>query len=88
MKQVLLLPFPFKTGAGARRLVVEGKLRQKHLSRSALGKRFSESMQQIYRRTPMSKCDFNKVAKATLLKSHFGMSVSCEFAAYFQNTFS
>ena len=63
MKQVLLLPFPFKTGAGARRLVVEGKLRQKHLSRSVLGKRFSESMQQIYRRTPMSKCDFNKVAK-------------------------
>ena len=26
----------------------------------------SENMQQIYRRTPMSKCDFNKVA--TLLK--------------------
>ena len=29
-------------------------------------------MQEIYR-TPMPKCDFNKVAEATLLKSHFGM---------------
>ena len=27
----------------------------------------------------MPKCDFNKVAKAPLLKSHFGMG----FAAYF-----
>ena len=26
-------------------------------------------MQPIYRRTPMPKCDFNKVAKLTLLKS-------------------
>ena len=26
-------------------------------------KRCSENMQQIYRRTPMPKCDFNKVAK-------------------------
>ena len=37
-------------------------------------KRCSENMQQIYRRTPMLKCDFNKAA-ATLLKSHFGMGV-------------
>ena len=30
----------------------------------------------MYRRIPMPKCDFNKVAllgKTTLLKSHFGM---------------
>ena len=27
-----------------------------------LKKRCSENMQQIYRRTPMPKCDFNKVA--------------------------
>ena len=26
-------------------------------------KRCSENMQQIYRRTPMPKCDFNKAAK-------------------------
>ena len=30
---------------------------------------------QIYRRTPMLKSDFNKVGKATLLKSHFRMGV-------------
>ena len=28
-----------------------------------LGKRCCKNMQQIYRRTPMPKCDFNKVAK-------------------------
>ena len=28
-----------------------------------LGKGFSENMQQNYRRTPMPKCDFNKVAE-------------------------
>ena len=36
--------------------------RQKQLSRGVLGKRCFENMQQIYRRTPMLKCDFNKVA--------------------------
>ena len=30
--------------------------------RGFLKKRCSENMQQIYRRTPMPKCDFNKVA--------------------------
>ena len=28
-----------------------------------LKKRYSENMQQMYRRAPMPKCDFNKVAK-------------------------
>ena len=42
---------------------------QKQPSRGGLKKRCSENMQQIYRRTPMSKSDFNKV------KSHFGMDV-------------
>ena len=36
---------------------------QKQPSRGFLGKRCSENMQKIYRRTPMLKCDFNKVAK-------------------------
>ena len=36
---------------------------QKQPSRGALKKRCSENMQQMYRRTPMPKCDFNKVAK-------------------------
>ena len=35
---------------------------QKQPSRSVLGKSFSENMQQIYRRTPILKCDFNRVA--------------------------
>ena len=35
---------------------------QKQSSRSVLKKRCSGNMQQIYRRTPMPKCDFNKVA--------------------------
>ena len=38
---------------------------QKQHSRDVLRKRCSENMQQIYRRTLMPKCDFNKVAKAT-----------------------
>ena len=48
---------------------------QKQPSRAILKERYSEKMQQIYRRTPMPKGDFNKVSKATLLKSHFGMGV-------------
>ena len=45
---------------------------QKQPPRGVLRKRCFENIQQIYRRTPMPKCDFNKV---TLLKSHFGMGV-------------
>ena len=36
---------------------------QKQPSRGVPRKRCSENMQQIYRRTTMPKCDFNKVAK-------------------------
>ena len=35
---------------------------QKHPPRGVLKERYSENMQQIYRRTHMPKCDFNKVA--------------------------
>ena len=49
-----------------------------------LKKRCSKNMQQDYRRTPMRKCDFNKVAKQ-LYRNH---KSACKFAAYFQNTFS
>ena len=34
----------------------------KQPSRGVLRKRCSETLQQIYKRTPMLKCDFNKVA--------------------------
>ena len=45
-------------------------------------------MSEIYKRTPMPKCDFNKVAEQ-LYWNHFSVWVfSCKFAAYFQNTFS
>ena len=51
-------------------------------------RRCSENMQQIYRRTPMSKCDFSKVA-LQLYWNHISVWVfSCHFAGYFQNTFS
>ena len=36
---------------------------QEQPPRGVLSKRCSENMQRIYRRTPMLKCDFNKVAK-------------------------
>ena len=35
---------------------------QKQLSMDVLIKRYSENMQQIYGKTPMPKCDSNKVA--------------------------
>ena len=61
---------------------------QRQPPRGVSRNRCSENMQQIYRRTPMPKDDFNKVALqlywnhtsawvATLLKSHFDMD--CNF---------
>ena len=46
-------------------------------------------MQQIYRRTPMPKCDFNKVEScfATLLKSHFVMGVPVNLLHIFRTPF-
>ena len=41
---------------------------QKQLSRDVLGKRCYENMQQIYKRTPMLNCNFNKVAKCDFKK--------------------
>ena len=34
---------------------------QKQPSRGVFRKKCAENMQQLYRRTPMPKCDFNKV---------------------------
>ena len=53
-----------------------------------LQKRCSEGMQQIYRRTPMPKCDFNKVAKQLYWNHPSAWVFSYKFAAYLQNTFS
>ena len=46
-------------------------------------------MQQIYKRTPIPKCDFNKIA-LQLYWNHTSALFSlfsCKIAAYFQNTF-
>ena len=40
---------------------------QKQLSIALVIKRCCKNMQQVYMRTPMSKCDFNKVAKLLYL---------------------
>ena len=56
-------------------------IQQKQPSRGLLRKWYSENMQQIYRRTPMSKCEFNKL--------HFGIgailyikSAACIFSEH------
>ena len=56
--------------------------------RGFLRKMCSEDMQQIYRRTPMPKCDFSKVALQLYWNRTSTGVFSCKFAAYFQNTFS
>ena len=48
-------------------------------SRGVLRKRCSENMQEIYRRTPMPTCDFNKIA----IKSHCGMGVILKICCIF-----
>ena len=61
---------------------------RKQSPRGVHWKRCSENMQQIYRTTPMAKCDFNKVV-LQLYWNHFSAWVfSSKFAAYFKNTFS
>ena len=61
---------------------------QKQPSRSVLRKRCSENMQHMYRRTPMSNCDFNIVALQLYWNHTSEWLFSCKFAACFQNTFS
>ena len=60
---------------------------QRQPSRGVLRKSSSENMHQIYRRTPMPKRDFNKVAKQLYWNQTSASVFSCKFAAYFQNTF-
>ena len=55
--------------------------------RGFLRKRCFENMQQICRRTPMLKCDFNKVALQLYWNHTSARVFSYKFAAYFQNTF-
>ena len=50
--------------------------------------RCSENMHQMYSRTSMPKCDFNKVAKQLYWNDISTWMLSCKFAAYFQKTAS
>ena len=61
---------------------------QKQPSRGVLKKRCSENMLQIYWRTPIPKCDFNKVSMQLYWNCSSAWVFPCKFAAYFQNTFS
>ena len=63
-------------------------LLHKELSAGVLKKKCFENMPQIYRRTPMPKCDFNKFAKQLCWNHTSAIVPSCKFAANFQNTFS
>ena len=86
----LLLPFPIfcKDSVDISYENASFGILQKQPSRGVLRKRFSENMKQIYRRTPMPKYDFNKVAKQLYLNRTSTWVFSCTFAAYFQNTLS
>ena len=61
---------------------------QKQPPRDVLRRRCSESMQQIYRRTPMLICDFNIMALQLYWNGTSTWVFSRKFAAYFQNIFS
>ena len=43
---------------------------QKQSSKGRLKKRYSENIQQVYRKTSMPKCDFNKVTFQLALQLH------------------
>ena len=56
--------------------------------KGVLRKSCSENMQEIYRRTPMPKCNFNKVASQLCWNHTLSWVLCCKFATYFQNIFS
>ena len=53
-----------------------------------LGKRCPKNMQQMCRRTPIPKCNVNKVTKQVYWNCTSQWVFSCTFTAYFLNTFS
>ena len=56
---------------------------QKQPPRGVPRKRCSENMQQIYRRTPMPKCDFNKVAfQNTFSQEHLWVLLDFSFSDF------
>ena len=61
---------------------------EKQPSRSVRRKMCSEYMLEIYKRAPMPKCNFNKVALQVFWIRFSAWVFSSKFAANFQNTFS
>ena len=57
------MPFCKLTQTSTEKSLDAKKYRQKQPPRGVPRKSFSKNIQQIYRKTPMPKCDFNKVAK-------------------------
>ena len=64
----------------------QGNDLQKQPFRGVLRKRCSENMEQIYRRTPMPKCDFNKTALQFCCHHTSAQVFSCKFVVYFLRT--
>ena len=73
LKFIGKVKFMFRISRDIRDMI---KIGQKKPSRDILKKRCSENKQQTYRRTPMPKCDFNKVAKQLFQK------ICCIFSEY------
>ena len=61
---------------------------QKQPSRGVLRKKCFENLQQIYRGTPMTRCEFNKVSSSFTEITLWHVCSHVAFAAYFQKTFS
>ena len=59
----------------------------KNESKGVLRKSCAENLLQIYRTTPMPKCDFNKVVLQLYCNHTSAWEFSCKFAAYFQSPF-
>ena len=74
-------PYRCKTG----HLIVKF---HKQPSRGVPRKRCSENVLQIYIRTPMPKCDFNKVTLQLYWNHTSAWVFSSKLATYFQKTFS
>ena len=68
------------------RHIIKDCKKQKQPSRCVL-KKCSENILKIFMRTPMPKCDFNKVALQLYWSHTLAWVFSVKFAAYFQNTF-
>ena len=80
----------FSSGINVSNSIIADYVCQMHKqpSRSVLEKRSSENMQQIYRITPMLKCDFSKVALQLYWNHTLGWVIFCKFAnTFLKNTF-